>query len=62
MKYDLSQPGLYYLLNTPEIKSELERLSMGDKVIYEKKPDIDLVAHMMARAISLEIEKFISDK
>ena len=62
MKHDLSQPGLYYLLNTPEVKAELERLKLNGKASFEKKPDTDLIAHMMARAISSEVEKFISDK
>jgi len=62
MKFDLSQPGLYYLLNTPEVQAELERLKLGEKASFEKKPEIDLVARMMARAISDEVEKFIADK
>ena len=62
MKFDLTQPGLYYLLNTPEVQKELERLKLGEKASFEKKPDADLIARMMARAISDEVEKFISDK
>ena len=62
MKFDLSQPGLYYLLNTPEVKAELERLKLNEKASFEKKPDTDLIAQMMARAISSEVEKFIADK
>lgn len=62
MKFDLSQPGLYYLLNTPEVQSEIQRLQLGEKASFEKKPEIDLVARMMARAISDEVEKFIADK
>jgi superfamily II DNA or RNA helicase/HKD family nuclease len=62
MKYDLSQPGLYYLLNTPEVKAEIERLKLGEKASFEKNPDTDFIARMMARAISDEVEKFIADK
>ena len=62
MKFDLSQPGLYYLLNTPEVKAELERLKLNEKASFEKKPDTDLIAQMMARAISSEVEKYIADK
>jgi len=62
MKFDLSQPGLYYLLNTPEVQAELRRLKLDDKAAFEKKPDTDLIARMMARAISDEVEKFIADK
>ncbi len=62
MKFDLTQPGLYYLLNTPEVKAEIERLKLDEKASYEKKPDTDAIAHMMARAISDEVEKFIADK
>ena len=61
MKFDLTQPGLYYLLNTPEVKAEIERLQLGEKATYEEKPDADTIARMMARAISDEIEKFIAD-
>lgn len=62
MKFDLTQPGLYYLLNTPEVKAELERLKLGDKATFDKKPDTDMIAHMMARAISDEVELFIKEK
>ena len=62
MKFDLTQPGLYYLLNTPEVKAEIERLNLGEKATYEEKTDADTIARMMARAISDEIEKFIADK
>ena len=62
MKFDLSQPGLYYLLNTPEVQAELKKLKLEDKASFEKKPDTDLIARMMARAISDEVEKFIADK
>ena len=62
MKFDLSQPGLYYLLNTPEVKAEIEKLRLNEKALYEEEPDADTIAHMMARAISDEVEKFIADK
>ena len=62
MKFDLTQPGLYYLLNTPEVKAEIERLKLNEKASYEEKPDADAIARMMARAISDEVEKFIADK
>ena len=62
MKFDLTQPGLYYLLNTPEVQKEIARLRLDEKATFEKKPDSDLIAHMMARAISTEVEKFIADK
>lgn len=62
MKFDLSQPGLYYLLNTPEVQAELKKLKLEDKASFEKKPDTDLIARMVARAISDEVEKFIADK
>ena len=62
MKFDLTQPGLYYLLNTPEVKAEIERLKLNEKASYEEKPDADTIARMMARAISDEVEKFIADK
>lgn len=62
MKFDLAQPGLYYLLNTPEVKAEIERLKLNEKASYEEKPDADTIARMMARAISDEVEKFIADK
>ena len=51
MKFDLTQPGLYYLLNTPEVQKEIARLRLSEKATFEKKPDSDLIAHMMARAI-----------
>ena len=38
MNFDLSQPGLYYLLNTPEIKAELARLKLEAKASFEKNP------------------------
>lgn len=62
MKYDLSKPGLYYLLNTPEVKSELEKLHLDTKASFEKKPDPDMIAKLMAKAISEEVEKYIADK
>ena len=58
MKFDLTQPGLYYLLNTPEVKAEIERLKLAEKASYEEKPDAGTIARMMARAISDEVEKF----
>ena len=62
MNFDLSQPGLYYLLNTPEIKAELARLKLEAKASFEKNPDAETIAQMMARAISAEVEKYIADK
>lgn len=62
MKFDLSQPGLYYLLNTPEVQAELKKLRLEEKASFEKNPDMDLIARMMARAISDEVEKYIADK
>lgn len=62
MKFDLTQPGLYYLLNTPEVQAEIARLKLEEKAAFEKNLDSDLIAHMMARAISTEVEKFIADK
>ena len=62
MNFDLSQPGLYYLLNTPEIKEELARLKLEAKASFEKNPDTETIAQMMAGAISAEVEKYIADK
>ncbi len=62
MKFDLTQPGLYYLLNTPEVQAELKRYRLEDKASFARKPDSDLIAHIMAKAIGDEIEQFIADK
>lgn len=62
MKFDLTQPGLYYLLNTPEIQAELKKLNLTEKALYEQKVDTDAIARMMARKISDEVERFIADK
>ena len=37
MKFDLTQPGLYYLLNTPEVKAEIERLKLAFSIALDYK-------------------------
>ena len=62
MKLDLSQTGLYYLLNTPEVQAELGRLGLTDKASFEKKPDVGTIARLIANSISGDVEQFIKEK
>ena len=62
MKFNLSRPGLYYLLNTPEVQAELNKLNITDQALFEQKVDTDAIARMMARKISDEIQRFLADK
>ena len=61
MKFDLSHTGLYYLLNTPEVQSELGRLGLAGKASFEKKPDVGTIARLIANSISGDVEQFIKE-
>jgi len=61
MKRDFSKAGLYCLLNTPEVQKKLQDLQIENRAVFEKG-DPALVSRMVAKAISEEIERFVSEK
>lgn len=61
MKRDFSKAGLYCLLNTPEVQKKIKHLQIENRAVFEKG-DPAQVSRMVAKAISEEIERFVSEK
>lgn len=59
MKFDLNKPGLYYLLDTPEVKKRLQELE--SRAVLEKAEPAQ-IAKLVSRAIADEIEAYLRDK
>lgn len=61
MKRDFSKAGLYCLLNTPEVRQKLHALQVENRAVFAKG-DTALISRMVAKAISEEVERFVSEK
>ena len=61
MNIDLSVVGLYNLLNTPEIQSQIQKLGIVDRVKFENG-DSELIAQLVARNVSEYVEKVVKDQ
>ena len=63
MKSDLSKTGLFFLLNTPELRAKLESLHLLDgRAVFDEKADPAIVSRLVSKVISEEVEQYISDK
>ena len=61
MNMDFSKAGLYCLLNTPEVQRKLSDLQAANRAVFEKG-DSETISRMVAKVVSDEVERFVSDK
>ena len=58
MDFDITRPGLYYLLNTPAVQTRIRELGIASRVCFEKgEPDeiIRLVSQAVAEVVQQEL-------
>lgn len=63
MKSDLSKSGLFFLLNTPELRERLRNLQLLEgRAVFDEKVDPAIISRLVSKTISEEIEQYIADK